>query len=184
MKRNNVAFCLFISFLILSLIAIFVEISAQMLIAISVSSTIYTFAQTLKNRIDLEDDETRTQLETFNAVGNFNMTAENLFFMKRYAPQFCASKQTKILNKVILILECVAFSALIIGLIIPIPFLENERISEVATILSFAFLFLSIWQVEKYAERKSQWEEIQLICLASKNLPQVPIDHDTSQIDT
>ena len=58
--------------------------------------------------------------------------------------------------------------ALFVGLTVPIPILYNEKISDIATVLSFGFLFLSMWQVEKNAERKAQWEDIQLMATISQ----------------
>ena len=64
---------------------------------------------------------------------------------------------------------------------IRIPFLENEKISNFASIFSFALLFLSIYLVEKYSERKSLWEEIQLFSVA---LPQNDVAGNMSGINS
>lgn len=172
MKPKNVALCLFVSFCVLAICAALFDLPKRVLVAISVSSLIYTFAQTLKSDLELRVEETKTQVDAFNIVGDMNLTPAWIMFMKRYARWLNPSKLSKAIDKIIVVLECVSFVVLLVGFVVPIPFLESGKISDVASVLSFALLFLSVWQVEKYAERKSQWEDIQLFSMALKDSSQ------------
>lgn len=179
MKQNKIALYLFVSFAALAVISFFIKISQQTLVMISVSSLVFTAAQTLQSYISLKNEDTETQIEIFNTVGDFNLDTPQLIMMKKYAQWFSSPKKVKILNASTTVLECVAVLALFIGIIVPMPFFENENLSVFATILSFAFLFLSVWLVEKYTVRKSEWEFIQLIYEATKNSAKEKVKEDT-----
>lgn len=168
MKKNNITLCLAVGFFALAAALIVFRISDQALIAISISSFVYTLAQTFRNSVDLKNEEHKQQLDTFNSIGSFNLTQSQLMMLKRYAPWFFSTKNEKRVHQAATIFECIAFAILFVGLTVPIPILYNEKISDIATVLSFGFLFLSMWQVEKNAERKTQWEDIQLMATISQ----------------
>lgn len=134
--------------------------------------------------MELKIEEAKTQVDAFNTVGNFNLTPAMLLFMKRYFTDFNQSKTKKWLYRATVALDCLSFVALIFGCVIPIPFLENETIGNFSTLLSFAFLFLSMWQVEKYTRRRAQWEEIQLLCLATNSQSQGVVEEETQDAHT
>lgn len=79
-----------------------------------------------------------------------------------------------------MVCECMAFAVLFVGLTILITFLYNEKISDIETVLSFGFLLLSMWQVEKNTERKTQWEDIQLMAM----IGQLQTSEDTDHTNT
>ena len=54
MKKNNITLCLAVGFFALAVALIVFKISSQSLIAISISSFIYTLAQTFRNSVDLK----------------------------------------------------------------------------------------------------------------------------------
>ena len=56
---------------------------------------------------------------------------------------------------------------LFIAFVIPLNISENIGTS--ITILSSALLFFSIWITDKQQERKSQWDEVQMIAMITKN---------------
>lgn len=168
MKKNNITLCLAVGFFALATALIVFRISDQALIAISISSFVYTLAQTFRNSADLKNEEHKQQLDTFNSIGSISLNQSQIMILKRYAPWFFSTKNEKRAHRVATIFECIAFAILFVGLTIPIPFLYNEKISDIATVLSFGFLFLSMWQVEKNAERKTQWEDIQLMAMISQ----------------
>ena len=180
MRYNKMPLYLFVSLFVLSLATIFVDISKQDAVVVSVSALIYTIAQTLQNYLNLFDDDVKAQIDTYNTAYNANLDTPTLIFMKRYAHWFCSPKKTKFLTVAVTVMECIAFTSLVLGLTIRIPFLENEKISNFSSIFSFALLFLSIYLVEKYSERKSLWEEIQLFSVA---LPQNGVAGNMSGIN-
>lgn len=161
----------------------FFKISEQVLIAFSLSSFFYTLAQSFKNYVDLRNEEIKSQVDTFNSIGGFNMNPSQLLLMKRYAPGIFGSKKEKRVNTVAIVFECIAFAVLLVGLTIPLPLSQYEKISDIAAVLSFGFLFLSMWQAEKYSERKSQWEDIQLMAMVSQQQAQQKME-DTHHADT
>ena len=169
MRHNRIPLYLFVSFLLLSLVTFSLDVSKQTVVVVSVSALIYTIAQTLQNYLNLFDDDIKAQIDTYNTTLKAGLDTPTLIFMKRYAHWLCSPKKVKVVNAIIAALECIAITVLVLGLIIPIPILENEKISTFASIFSFALLFLSIYFVEKYSERKSLWEELQLFSVA---LPQ------------
>ncbi len=183
MKRNNIALCLFVSFFALAISSFFCDIPQRIIVAISVSSLLYTSSQTIKSYMELKNEDAKTQVDTVNTVGNFNLTPAMLLFMKRYFTDFNQSKKEKWLHRATVALDCLSFVVLIFGCVVPIPFLENETIGNFSTLLSFAFLFLSMWQVEKYSNRRGQWEEIQLLCLATNSHTQDIVQEDRSYAD-
>ena len=169
MRHNRIPLYLFVSFLLLSLVTFLLDVSKQTVVVVSVSALIYTIAQTLQNYLNLFDDDIKAQIDTYNTTLKAGLDTPTLIFMKRYAQWLCSPKKVKVMNAIIATLECIAIAVLVLGLIIHIPILENEKISTFASIFSFALLFLSIYFVEKYSERKSLWEELQLFSVA---LPQ------------
>lgn len=169
MRHNKIPLYLFVTFMILLMVTFIVSIPRQTVIIISISALIYTIAQTLQNYLSLFNEDIKAQIDTYNTTCKVNMDTPTLIFMKRYAHWFCPPKKLKLLNAIITALECFAIAILVLGLIIPIPFLENDKIGYCASIFSFALLFLSMYLVEIYSERKSLWEEIQLF---SVTLPQ------------
>lgn len=174
MKKNNITLCLAVGFFALAVALIVFKISSQSLIAISISSFIYTLAQTFRNSVDLKNEEYKQQLDTFNSIGSLNLNQFQLMMLKRYAPWFFSTKNERRVHRAATIFECIAFAILFVGLTIPIPFLYNEKVSDsdIVTVLSFGFLFLSMWQVEKNAERKTQWEDIQMMAMISQQQTQ------------
>lgn len=157
-----------VSFFALAAALIVFRISDQALIAISISSFVYTIAQTFRNSVDLKNEEHKQKLDTFNSIGSISLNQSQLMMLKRYAPWFFSTKNEKRVHRAATIFECIAFAILFVGLTVPIPILYNEKFSDIATVLSFGFLFLSMWQVEKNAERKTQWEDIQLMAMISQ----------------
>ena len=97
--------------------------------------------------------------------------------------EFSDPKKEKRVNTVAIVFECIAFAVLLVGLTIPLPLSQYEKISDIAAVLSFGFLFLSMWQAEKYSERKSQWEDIQLMAMVSQQQAQQKME-DTHHADT
>lgn len=172
MKKNNITLCLAVGFFALAVALIVFKISSQSLIAVSISSFIYTLAQTFRNSVDLKNEEYKQQLDTFNSIGSLNLNQFQLMMLKRYAPWFFSTKNERRVHRAATIFECIAFAILFVGLTIPIPFLYNEKVSDIVTVLSFGFLFLSMWQVEKNAERKTQWEDIQMMAMISQQQTQ------------
>lgn len=65
------------------------------------------------------------------------------------------------------VLYCVSFVILFIAFVVPLNISEKVGIS--ITILSSTLLFFSIWITDKQQERKSQWDEVQMIALITKN---------------
>lgn len=71
------------------------KISNQVHIAISISSFIYTLAQTFRNKVDLKNEEHKLQLDTFNSICTLNLNQYQLMMLKRYAPWLFSTKYEK-----------------------------------------------------------------------------------------
>lgn len=78
MKKNSVTLCLATGFFALAVVQLFFKISEQVLIAFSLSSFFYTLAQSFKNYVDLRNEEIKSQVDTFNSIGGFNMNPSQL----------------------------------------------------------------------------------------------------------
>ena len=116
MRYNKMPLYLFVSLFVLSLATIFVDISKQDAVVVSVSALIYTIAQTLQNYLNLFDDDVKAQIDTYNTAYNANLDAPTLIFMKRYAHWFCSPRKTKFLTVTVTVMECIAFTSLVLGL--------------------------------------------------------------------
>ena len=77
-----------VGFFVLAASLIIFKMSKQALIAISISSFIYTLAQTIRNNVDLKNEEHKLQLDAFNSIGSLNLNQSQLMMLKRYAPWF------------------------------------------------------------------------------------------------
>lgn len=76
-------------------------------------------------------------------------------------------KKHKFMRGLATVLYCVSFVILFIAFVVPLNISEKVGIS--ITILSSTLLFFSIWITDKQQERKSQWDEVQMIALITKN---------------
>ena len=65
------------------------------------------------------------------------------------------------------VLYCVSFLILFIAFVVPLHI--SEKVGTSITILSSSLLFFSIWIADKQQERKSQWDEVQMIGMITKN---------------
>lgn len=88
MKKDNITLCLAVGFFALAASLMVFKMSKQSLIAISISSFIYTLAQTIRNNVDLKNEEHKLQLDAFNSIGSLNLNQSQLMIIKRYAPWF------------------------------------------------------------------------------------------------
>lgn len=107
-----------VDFFALAVAFMFFYVSKPALVSLSLSSFFYTLAQFFKNYIDLRNKELKSQVDTFNSIGGFNMTQSQLLLMKRNVLGLFGSKREKQINTLSVIFECIV---LLVGLIIPFP---------------------------------------------------------------
>lgn len=181
--RNHIALYLFFGFIILSVGAVFFEIPQSAFAAISLSSFFFALAQVGKSYVNYRFDDMKAQLDTYSTTKDINISDMLRLEFKRVLPWIHQNKSVKFLNQLTNAFECGAIIILILGITIPIPVFENKTVKVVSTLLSYACIFLSIWFVEKSAERKDQWENVQMLSLILGQQSEKTVEEDTTHAD-
>lgn len=169
MKKSNILLGMCISFIFLAIISFFVKISAQIITTLSICSLLFTAAQTIQSFLTECDKENRQKFELFKDMGNIHIDKKWDYIYKKYLPLWIDDKKQKHMKSASNILEIIAFIILLPGLIVPLSCFEYEWVNDFCTFLSFSFLFLSIWLVEKVRNRAELWSEIQLMNMLLEN---------------
>ena len=183
MTRNHIALYLSFSFAILSVFVFFIDIPHRIFAAISLSSLFYAIAQACKSYINYQFDDFKAQIDAYSTAKLINVDERFRLLFKKALPMLHQPKKVKVLNIVACLFEFLAIATMVIGIIIPIHVLENEKVSAVSTALSYAGLFLSIWLVEKSAMRKEQWELVQMISLSTNQQAPITVEEETTHAD-
>lgn len=169
MKSENVALGFAVGSFFLAILSFFLPISVQILTTFSAFSMLFSLSQALRNYLKEKGTEHKAQFDAYSKVGNVNMDEATMLLFRKYPDSFIPNKCEKRLKWVANIVECLSFAVFILGLVIPIPFFNNPHIGTTCTILSFTFLFVSIWLVGYVQERSRQWEDIQIYAMLMQN---------------
>lgn len=178
MKKRNVAINISVGLVVLSFAALYVEIETKVIVGLSMATLLFTIAQMLDSQVSFWNDDMQNQVDVYNNIGNFNLSPQNLMFIKILSKYQNPPKKQKLMHWLASILYSVAFIILLLAFVAPINI--SEKVGTSATILSSSLIFLSIWLVDKQQERKEQWNEVQI---ASMLLKETDVQSEV-QIDT
>lgn len=162
-KQNNMPLGTCIAFIILSVVSIFLDFSSQILTTISLCSLIFTISQTIQNFLSLKEKEAESKIDAFKQIENLDESF--VFILKNNIEGFFSDKNDKRLKKIGEILEISSFVVLVCGFTIPIGLFENEKISGFCTLLSFGFLFFSIWLMDINTKKIKEWNKLKLFSM-------------------
>jgi len=143
--------------------SLFIEIAPQVIVGLSVATLLFTIAQLLDSQISFWNEDLQNQVDIYNNIGNFNLSPQNLLFVKMVSKYQNPPKKQKIMNKIATVLYGVAFVILFMAFAVPVNI--SERVGTSVSVLSSALLFLSIWLVDKQQERKAKWNEVQVAAM-------------------
>lgn len=167
MKNRSMSIYIAIGLIGLFVASFFIEIEAQIIVGLSIATLLFTIAQMLDARVNFWNEDLQNQVDIYNNVGNYNLSPENVLLAKTMFRYMDQPKKQKFMKKLATVLYCVSFVILFIAFVVPLNISENVGTS--ITILSSALLFFSIWITDKQQERKSQWDEVQMIAMITKN---------------
>lgn len=167
MKKRNVSINIAVGLVVLSIVALYVEIEAKAIVGLSMATLLFTIAQMLDSQVSFWNDDLQNQVDVYNNIGNFNLSPQNLLFIKILSKYQNPPKKQKIMHWLASILYSVAFIILLLAFAAPINI--SEKVGTSVTILSSSLLFLSIWLMDKQQERKAQWNEVQIAAMLLKD---------------
>lgn len=168
MKKRSMAIYIASGLIGLFIVSLFVEIQTQVIAGLSIATLIFTIAQMLDSWTNFWSEDLLNQVDAYNNVGIFNLSPENILLTKVILRYMNQSKRQKIMHILATVLYCISFAILFTSFVVKINI--SEKVGASVTILSSALLFLSIGIADKQQERKSQWDEAQMIVLMNKNI--------------
>lgn len=188
MNKNNIVLGLACGFFALAVLSLFMDISVQIISTLSICSLLFSVAQALQSFLNEREKENKALFEAIDQAGNMNIPKENMLFIQKYFSDFITDKKTKAFKIITDGLECLSIIILICGLVIPMPFLQNERTGTFCTIGSFSAIFVSIWLVAKVHIRLQKWNDVQLFSLMINQNREndntvIPEEKDNGQIE-
>lgn len=169
MNKSNLALGISIGLIVLAAVSCFVEISAQVLTALSISSLLFTASQTMHSFLATKSEENQKIFEMFKSAGQIQLDEKWDLFYKNYLDLWSNGKKEKTIKVVGNILEIIACTILIVGLAVPIKIFNDAWIGELCTYLSFGILFLSIWIMEFSRRKIKLWGELQVFSILFKD---------------
>lgn len=167
MKNRSMSIYIAIGLIGLFITSFFIEIEVQIVVGLSIATLLFTIAQMLDAQVNYWNEDLQNQVDIYNNVGDYNLSPENILLAKTMFRYMDQPKKHKFMKILATVLYCVSFVILFIAFVIPLNISENIGTS--ITILSSALLFFSIWITDKQQERKSQWDEVQMIAMITKN---------------
>lgn len=168
MKSRNMSFYITIGFTGLFIASFWFKIEPQKIAGLSITTLFFTIAQTLDSQINFWNEDLQNQVDIYNNVGDFNLSPKNLLLIKFISKYQTPPKKQKIMYKITTIIYGLAFIILFLTFVIPMNI--SEQVETSITILSSVVLFFSIWLVDKQQERKSQWNEVQMMAMMFKDI--------------
>lgn len=163
MKRNDLSLHIAIGMLFLAIASQFVQVNHSIIAGISIATLLFTIAQTIGTHLSYLDDDTQSAMDVANRAGILKMSEENMLMFKALIKYDTSNKKRENLKKVTTLLNCLAFSVLFVGFVIPVSI--DEKLSSSITVLSASLLFFSMWLVEKQTARKELWNEVLMLSL-------------------
>ena len=167
MKSRSMPIYIAIGLLGMFIGSFFVDIAPQVIVGLSVATLLFTIAQLLDSQISFWNEDLQNQVDVFNNIGNFNLSPQNLLFVKIASKYQNPPKKQKIMQRIATALYSIAFMVLFLSFVVKINI--SEEVGTSVTVLSSSFLFFSIWVVDKQQERKAQWNEIQVAAMLIKD---------------
>lgn len=182
MKSRSMSIYIATGLVGLFIVSLFIEIEPQAIVGLSVATLFFTIAQLLDSQISFWNEDLKNQVDVFNNVGNFNLSPQNLLFVKIASKYQNPPKKQRIMQQIASILFGMAFIVLFLSFVVPINI--SEKVGTSVTVLSFSLLFFSIWLVDKQEERKAQWSEVQIAAMLIRNSnTQAKIENDIQTQD-
>lgn len=167
MKSRSMPIYIAIGLLGMFIGSFFVDIAPQVIVGLSVATLLFTIAQLLDSQISFWNEDLQNQVDVFNNIGNFNLSPQNLLFVKIASKYQNPPKKQKIMQRIATALYSIAFMVLFLSFVVKINI--SEEVGTSVTVLSSSLLFFSIWVVDKQQERKAQWNEIQVAAMLIKD---------------
>lgn len=167
MKSRSMPIYIAIGLLGLFISSFFVDIAPQVIVGLSVATLLFTIAQLLDSQISFWNEDLQNQVDVFNNIGNFNLSPQNLLFVKIASKYQNPPQKQKIMQRIATVLYSVAFMVLFLSFVVKTNI--SEEVGTSVTVLSSSLLFFSIWVVDKQQERKAQWNEIQVAAMLIKD---------------
>lgn len=167
MKNRSMSIYIAIGLIGLFIASFLVEIEAQVVVGLSIATLLFTIAQMLDAQVCFWNEDLQNQVDIYNNVGNYNLSPENVLLAKTMFRYMDQPKKQKFMKILATVLYCVSFLILFIAFVVPLHI--SEKVGTSITILSSSLLFFSIWITDKQQERKSQWDEVQMIGMITKN---------------
>lgn len=168
MKKNNIILGLACAFFALSVASLFISISIQVITTLSICSLLFSIAQAIQSYMSEKGKEDSAMFDAVVELGNVEITDDWKLMFKNHLSWFKTGKKEKRLSIISLIIECASIIVLVCGLVIPIPFFNNEKIGTACTVGSFSAIFFSIWLTGIIRSNAKQWNELQMFGIAQK----------------
>ena len=166
MKSRSMPIYIAIGLLGLFVSSFFVDIEPQVIVGLSVAILLFTIAQLLDSQISFWNEDLQNQVDVVNNIGNFNLSPQNLLFIKIASKYQNPPQKQKIVQRIAAVLYSVAFMVLFLSFVVKTNI--SEEVGTSVTVLSSSLLFFSIWVVDKQQERKAQWNEVQVAAMLIK----------------
>ena len=169
MKNRSISIYIAIGLGGLFIVSLFVEVQPQAVVGLSIATLLFTIAQLLDSQVSFWNEDIQNQVDVFNNIGNFNLSPQNLLFVKIASKYQTPPKKQKNMQRIATVLYSVAFIVLFLSFVVRISI--SEKVGTSVTVLSSSLLFFSIWLVDKQQERKAQWNEVQVAAMLIKGTP-------------
>ena len=152
-------------FFILALYSIKNNVPIQTITTISVCSFLFSISQILDNLIINIYERNKVILDFVNSYGNFNLSKKHMLFLQKYNSKILESDRNQKLIKFFRSLfYAAAYAVLIIGLANPLNCFSNENLSVFFSLLSFSFIFVSLWILKDGQKQIQEWSDLQVFC--------------------
>ena len=177
--RTNSALGFSVSFFALAILSTMIDVSVQILSILSLCSLLFAISQAIDSFVNKRASEYKAMIGAIDKLGNWNLTEVWRFIYEEYSYPYNAGWKDKIILHIAGVVECLAYIVLILGLVMPIPIFENERIGTICTISSFSILFFSFWLSAKSEKNSQLWKDLTLVgMLLQKESPITPITQE------
>ena len=165
--KNNIALYMAIGLICFSLSALFFNIEQSVIVSLSISSLFFTIGQVLDSFIYYKKEELPLLVDTYNKVYNFNMDEADLAITKVLLECSELSTGEKWVIGLAHFFNLIAFAVLFLGFAIPFN-IPNNCTAAIA-IFSVALVFINVYVMDFWKEKKEQWNKVNLLSLINKN---------------
>lgn len=158
-RKNNITAYLAIAYFILALLCVIYVVPQQVFISSSCAAAIFTLGQIIRAEIRIKNANVMNYAQLCKEE-DIGISDFQLDFIDQYSEQLFQTKKEIVLLSIAATFECLAIIVLVVAFIIPI---KSERIGNVATMISLALLFYSLWQSEKEYRLNYDWAHFRQI---------------------